>query len=43
VAERIGIGPEPSLESNPRLVYGRMTRFGQDGPYAGLGRHDINP
>src|SRR5688572_26677336 len=32
VAERLGIGPEACLERNPRLVYGRMTGWGQDGP-----------
>jgi len=42
VAERLGIGPEPCLQRNPRLVYGRMTGWGQDGPNAGLPGHDIN-
>ena len=42
VAERLGIGPEQCLERNPRLVYGRMTGFGQDGPYAAMAGHDIN-
>ncbi|HVA03474.1 MAG TPA: CaiB/BaiF CoA-transferase family protein [Acidimicrobiales bacterium] len=42
VAERLGIGPEPCLERNPRLVYGRMTGWGQDGPLASAAGHDIN-
>jgi alpha-methylacyl-CoA racemase len=41
VAERLGVGPEPCLERNPRLVYGRMTGWGQDGPYATEAGHDI--
>ena len=41
VAERLGIGPEPALARNPRLVYGRMTGWGQDGPLAGRAGHDI--
>jgi alpha-methylacyl-CoA racemase len=42
VAERLGIGPEECLARNPRLVYGRMTGWGQDGPYASTAGHDIN-
>ncbi|MDP6566977.1 MAG: CaiB/BaiF CoA-transferase family protein [Alphaproteobacteria bacterium] len=42
VAERLGIGPEVCLERNPRLVYGRMTGWGQDGPLAMAAGHDIN-
>jgi alpha-methylacyl-CoA racemase len=42
VAERMGVGPEPCLARNPRLVYGRMTGYGQDGPYAREAGHDIN-
>jgi alpha-methylacyl-CoA racemase len=42
VAERLGIGPEECLARNPRLVYGRMTGWGQDGPYAAAAGHDIN-
>jgi len=42
VAERLGIGPPACLERNPRLVYGRMTGWGQDGPYASAAGHDIN-
>lgn len=41
VAERLGFGPEPCLERNPRLVYGRMTGFGQDGPLAQAAGHDL--
>ncbi|MFJ1646976.1 CaiB/BaiF CoA transferase family protein [Streptomyces sp. NPDC088258] len=42
VAERLGIGPGPCLERNPRLVYGRMTGWGQDGPLAERAGHDID-
>jgi alpha-methylacyl-CoA racemase len=42
VAERLGIGPEPCLARNPRLVYGRMTGWGQDGPLAHRAGHDID-
>ena len=42
VAERLGIGPEDCLARNPRLVYGRMTGWGQEGPYAQAAGHDIN-
>jgi len=42
VAERLGIGPDACLARNPRLVYGRMTGWGQDGPLAGTAGHDIN-
>jgi alpha-methylacyl-CoA racemase len=42
VMERLGFGPEPCLELNPRLVYGRMTGWGQDGPLAKAAGHDIN-
>ncbi|MDR7273797.1 alpha-methylacyl-CoA racemase [Catenuloplanes atrovinosus] len=41
VAERLGVGPEPALARNPRLVYGRMTGWGQDGPLARTAGHDI--
>ena len=41
VAERLGFGPEVCLERNPRLVYARMTGWGQDGPLAGAAGHDI--
>ena len=42
VAERLGIGPDDCLARNPKLVYGRMTGWGQDGPYASMAGHDIN-
>src|SRR3954462_9535038 len=42
VMERLGLGPEAALARNPRLVYGRMTGWGQDGPLAARAGHDIN-
>jgi alpha-methylacyl-CoA racemase len=42
VAERLGVGPEQCLERNSRLVYGRMTGWGQTGPLARTAGHDIN-
>ncbi len=42
VAERLGIGPEVALARNPRLVYGRMTGWGQEGPLSHDVGHDIN-
>ncbi len=42
VMERLGLGPDPCMKRNPRLVYGRMTGWGQDGPLAGAAGHDIN-
>jgi alpha-methylacyl-CoA racemase len=42
VAERLGFGPDECLRRNPRLVYGRMTGWGQDGPLARSAGHDIN-
>jgi alpha-methylacyl-CoA racemase len=42
VAERLGIGPDELLDANPRLVYARMTGYGQEGPYAEGAGHDIN-
>ena len=42
VMERLGLGPEVLLGDNPKLVYGRMTGWGQDGPMAPLAGHDIN-
>jgi alpha-methylacyl-CoA racemase len=41
VAERLGIGPDAALARNPRLVYGRMTGWGQHGPLAATAGHDI--
>lgn len=42
VTERMGLGPEDCLARNPRLVYGRMTGWGQTGPNASMAGHDIN-
>ncbi|HEX3965121.1 MAG TPA: CaiB/BaiF CoA-transferase family protein [Trebonia sp.] len=42
VMERLGLGPDIASERNPRLVYGRMTGWGQDGPEAQRAGHDIN-
>ena len=42
VAERLGLGPDACLARNPKLVYGRMTGFGQSGPLAQAAGHDIN-
>ncbi|MEJ5377478.1 MAG: CaiB/BaiF CoA-transferase family protein [bacterium] len=42
VMERMGLGPDVCLERNPRLVYGRMTGWGQQGPLAHAAGHDIN-
>ncbi len=42
VMERLGLGPEVCLERNPRLVYGRVTGWGQEGPLAHTAGHDIN-
>ncbi|MFI5480988.1 CaiB/BaiF CoA transferase family protein [Streptomyces rubiginosohelvolus] len=41
VAERLGVGPDACLARNPKLVYGRMTGWGQDGPLADRAGHDI--
>ncbi|MFI5740995.1 CaiB/BaiF CoA transferase family protein [Streptomyces anulatus] len=41
VAERLGVGPEACLARNPKLIYGRMTGWGQDGPLAERAGHDI--
>jgi alpha-methylacyl-CoA racemase len=40
--ERLGLGPEPVLKQNPRLVYGRITGWGQTGPLAQAAGHDLN-
>ncbi|MBZ9742160.1 MULTISPECIES: CaiB/BaiF CoA transferase family protein [unclassified Mesorhizobium] len=42
VMERLGLGPEACLAANPKLVYGRMTGWGQDGPLAATAGHDMN-
>src|SRR5690606_25200480 len=41
-AERLGLGPQDCLGANPRLVYGRMTGWGQSGPLANVAGHDLN-
>lgn len=42
VTERLGLGPAECLAINPALVYGRMTGWGQDGPYSQMAGHDLN-
>jgi alpha-methylacyl-CoA racemase len=42
VMERLGLGPEPCLQRNPKLIYGRMTGWGQTGPLSRAAGHDIN-
>ena len=42
VMERLGLGPEPLLTQNPKLIYARMTGWGQEGPLAKMAGHDIN-
>ena len=42
VMERLGLGPDEALARNPRLIYGRMTGWGQDGPLSQRAGHDIN-
>jgi alpha-methylacyl-CoA racemase len=42
VLERLGLGPDDARARNPRLVYGRMTGYGQDGPMSSVAGHDIN-
>lgn len=42
VMERLGLGPEPMMQQNPRIIYGRMTGWGQTGPLAHSAGHDIN-
>ena len=42
VTERLGLGPDDCLTINPRLIYGRVTGWGQDGPLAGVAGHDID-
>ncbi len=42
VMERLGLGPDAMLKKNPKLVYGRMTGWGQDGPLSSRAGHDIN-
>ena len=40
--ERLGLGPDIALKRNPRLVYGRMTGWGQNGPLTDAAGHDLN-
>ena len=40
--ERLGLGPDKLLKDNPRLIYSRLTGFGQSGPLAKKAGHDIN-
>ena len=42
VMERLGLGPQDMLQHNPRLIYARMTGYGQDGPMANRAGHDLN-
>jgi alpha-methylacyl-CoA racemase len=42
VMERLGLGPDVVLKRNPKIVYGRMTGWGQEGPYAQMAGHDMN-
>jgi len=42
VMERLGLGPDVALKRNPKLVYGRMTGWGQTGPYSNAAGHDMN-
>jgi len=42
VMEKLDLGPDEALKLNPRLVYARLTGWGQEGPYAGMAGHDIN-
>lgn len=42
VMERLGLGPDACLQANPRLVYGRMTGWGQEGPLSQFAGHDLN-
>ncbi len=42
VMERLGLGPDDVAERNPKLVYGRMTGYGQEGPMSAVAGHDIN-
>ncbi len=42
VMERLGLGPDVALDRNPRIVYGRMTGYGQEGPMSKVAGHDIN-
>lgn len=40
--ERLGLGPQELMKENPRLIYARLTGYGQKGSYANVAGHDIN-
>jgi len=42
VMEKLGLGPQDLLSNNPKLIYARLTGFGQNGPYSSMAGHDIN-
>lgn len=42
VMEKLGLGPSALIQDNPRLIYARLTGYGQEGPYAKKAGHDIN-
>lgn len=42
VMEKLGLGPEILMKQNPRLIYARLTGYGQEGPYSKTAGHDIN-
>ena len=42
VMEKLGLGPDETMDLNPRLIYARLTGWGQNGPYASMAGHDIN-
>lgn len=42
IMEKLGVGPDVALEKNPRLIYARLSGFGQNGPWATWGGHDLN-
>jgi alpha-methylacyl-CoA racemase len=42
VMEKLGLGPNEALDINPKLIYARLTGWGQEGSYAGMAGHDIN-
>ena len=42
VMEKLGLGPDILMKQNPRLIYARLTGYGQEGPYSKTAGHDIN-
>ena len=40
--EKLGLGPDILMKQNPRLIYARLTGYGQEGPYSKTAGHDIN-